>query len=144
MRAVLAALARAREPGARAALRHGSQRLEPDAEPDADAAARRRAWRDDGRGRRVPEDRTRCDRRRRHVVALAITAARAERVYFDANCSHEAASQHLGVHRKTIAHRLAKIGELTGLDLSTHDDRLVADLSLYVYRMLQGWDGQGN
>jgi DNA-binding PucR family transcriptional regulator len=65
-------------------------------------------------------------------------------VYFDANCSHEAASQHLGVHRKTIAHRLAKIGELTGLDLSTHDDRLVADLSLYVYRMLQGRDGQGN
>ena len=60
------------------------------------------------------------------------------RVYFDVNCSHEAASQRLGVHRKTIAHRLAKIGELTGLDLSTHDDRLVADLSLYVYRMLAG------
>lgn len=60
------------------------------------------------------------------------------RVYFDVNCSHEAASQRLGVHRKTIAHRLAKIGALTGLDLSTHDDRLVADLSLYVYRMLAG------
>ncbi len=58
------------------------------------------------------------------------------RVFFDTNCSHEAASQHLGVHRKTIAHRLAKITELTGLDLSTHDDRLVADLCLYVYRLL--------
>jgi DNA-binding PucR family transcriptional regulator len=60
------------------------------------------------------------------------------RVFFDVNCSHEVASQRLGVHRKTIAHRLAKISELTGLDLSTHDDRLVADLSLYVYRMLSG------
>lgn len=59
------------------------------------------------------------------------------RVYFDVNCSHEAASQKLGVHRKTIAHRLGRISELTGLDLSTHDDRLVADLSLYVYQMLR-------
>lgn len=59
------------------------------------------------------------------------------RVFFDVNCSHEAASQNLGVHRKTIAHRLARISELTGLDLSTHDDRLVADLSLYVYRLMQ-------
>ena len=59
------------------------------------------------------------------------------RVFFDVNCSHEAASQNLGVHRKTIAHRLARVSELTGLDFSTHDDRLVADLSLYVYRLLQ-------
>ena len=58
------------------------------------------------------------------------------RVYFDVNCSHEAASQKLGVHRKTIAHRLGRISDLTGLDLSTHDDRLVADLSLYVFQML--------
>jgi DNA-binding PucR family transcriptional regulator len=58
------------------------------------------------------------------------------RVFFDVNCSHEAASQRLGVHRKTIAHRLGKIAELTGLDLSTHDDRLVADLALYVHQML--------
>ena len=58
------------------------------------------------------------------------------RVFFDVNCSHEAASQRLGVHRKTIAHRLGKISELTGLDLTTHDDRLVADLALYVHQML--------
>jgi DNA-binding PucR family transcriptional regulator len=58
------------------------------------------------------------------------------RVFFDVNCSHEAASQRLGVHRKTIAHRLGKIAELTDLDLSTHDDRLVADLALYVHQML--------
>jgi sugar diacid utilization regulator/putative methionine-R-sulfoxide reductase with GAF domain len=58
------------------------------------------------------------------------------RAFFDANCSHEAAAQRLGVHRKTISYRLRRIAELTGLDLSTHDDRLVADLSLYVYRLL--------
>ena len=58
------------------------------------------------------------------------------RVFFDSNCSHELASHHLGVHRKTVAHRLARISELTGLDLSTHDDRLVADLSLYVYQLM--------
>jgi sugar diacid utilization regulator/putative methionine-R-sulfoxide reductase with GAF domain len=58
------------------------------------------------------------------------------RVYFDVNCSQEAAAQRLGVHRKTISYRLSKISDLTGLDLSTHDDRLVADLCLYVYRLL--------
>ena len=58
------------------------------------------------------------------------------RVFFDTNCSHEAAAQRMGVHRKTIANRIAKIAELTGLDFSTHDDRLVADLSLYVHRLL--------
>jgi sugar diacid utilization regulator/putative methionine-R-sulfoxide reductase with GAF domain len=60
------------------------------------------------------------------------------RTFFDVNCSHEAAAQRLRVHRKTVSHRIAKISELTGLDLSTHDDRLVADLSLYVYRLLLG------
>lgn len=60
------------------------------------------------------------------------------RAFFDANCSLEAAAQRLGVHRKTISYRLGKVSELTGLDLSTHDDRLVADLSLYVYRLLAG------
>lgn len=58
------------------------------------------------------------------------------RVFFDTNCSHEAAAQRMGVHRKTIANRIAKISELTGLDFTTHDDRLVADLSLYVHRLL--------
>jgi hypothetical protein len=45
-------------------------------------------------------------------------------------------------HRKTIANRIAKISDLTGLDFSTHDDRLVADLSLYVHRLL--YDTSGN
>lgn len=63
------------------------------------------------------------------------------RIFFDVNCSHEAAAQRLGVHRKTVAYRIAKISELTNLDFSTHDDRLVADLSLYVHRMLSAQAG---
>jgi DNA-binding PucR family transcriptional regulator len=55
------------------------------------------------------------------------------RVYFDLNCSQEAAAQRLGVHRKTISYRLARIAEITGLDFSTHEDRLLADLALYVH-----------
>ena len=62
------------------------------------------------------------------------------RAFFDVNCSLEAAAQRLGVHRKTISYRLGKVSELTGLDLSIHDDRLVAALSLYVYRLLAGQD----
>ncbi|GAC1580595.1 MAG: helix-turn-helix domain-containing protein [Sphingomicrobium sp.] len=58
------------------------------------------------------------------------------RVFFDANCSLEAAAQRLGVHRKTVSARIGKISELTGLDFSTHDDRLLADLSLYVHTLV--------
>ena len=66
------------------------------------------------------------------------------RVFFDVNCSHEAAAHRLGVHRKTIANRINKISELTGLDFSTHDDRLVADLLLYVQQMLSGHNSLQN
>ncbi len=58
------------------------------------------------------------------------------RVFFDANCSLEAAAQRLGVHRKTVSARIGKVSELTGLDFSTHDDRLIADLSLYVHTLV--------
>jgi putative methionine-R-sulfoxide reductase with GAF domain len=54
------------------------------------------------------------------------------RIYFDVNCSQEAAAQRLGVHRKTVSYRLSKISELTGLDFKTHEDRLMADLALYI------------
>jgi sugar diacid utilization regulator/putative methionine-R-sulfoxide reductase with GAF domain len=63
------------------------------------------------------------------------------REFFDMNCSYEATAQRMGVHRKTIANRIAKISDLTGLDFSTHDDRLVADLSLYVHRLLSDTSG---
>lgn len=63
------------------------------------------------------------------------------RVFFDANCSLEAAAHRLKVHRKTVSARIAKASELTGLDFSTHDDRLIADLLLYVHALLEKADG---
>lgn len=66
------------------------------------------------------------------------------RVYFDLNCSQEAAAQRLGIHRKTVSYRLAKISELTGLDFSTHEDRLLADLALYVHATISEDDDLGD
>lgn len=58
------------------------------------------------------------------------------RVYLNTNCSQVVTAQNLDIHRKTVANRIARIGELTGLDLTVHDDRLVADIALYVHHML--------
>jgi len=77
-------------------------------------------------------------------IASRETLLQTLRAYFDANCSLEAAAQRLGVHRKTVSARIAKISELTGLDFSTHDDRLIADLSLYVYALITNREYDGN
>lgn len=69
-------------------------------------------------------------------VSLGETLLQTLRAFFDANCSLEAAAQRLGVHRKTVSARIGKVSELTGLDFSTHDDRLIADLSLYAYALI--------
>lgn len=58
------------------------------------------------------------------------------RVYLDSNCSQVATARSLAIHRKTVANRIARISELTGLDLTVHDDRLVADIALYVHHLL--------
>jgi len=52
--------------------------------------------------------------------------------FFDCNCSQQAAARQLRVHHKTVRYRLARIATLTGLDLATRKDRLLADLALYV------------
>jgi DNA-binding PucR family transcriptional regulator len=56
------------------------------------------------------------------------------RAFFDADCSQRAASEKLFVHHKTLRYRLERIKQLTGLDLSRHDDRMRADVAL---RLLQ-------
>jgi sugar diacid utilization regulator/GAF domain-containing protein len=53
--------------------------------------------------------------------------------FFEANCSRAAAAERLGVHEKTIAYRLAKIRDLTGLDFSKHEKRLLADIALRMH-----------
>lgn len=56
--------------------------------------------------------------------------------FFAANCSQMGAAATLGIHQKTIAYRLAKISRLTGLDLSKHQDRLLIDLAVRVFSII--------
>lgn len=56
------------------------------------------------------------------------------RAFFDADCSQRVAAERLFVHHKTMRYRLERIRQLTGLDLSRHEDRMRADFAL---RLLQ-------
>jgi sugar diacid utilization regulator/putative methionine-R-sulfoxide reductase with GAF domain len=56
------------------------------------------------------------------------------RGFFDANCSQRVAAERLFIHHKTLRYRLERIRQLTGLDLSRHEDRMRADFAL---RLLQ-------
>jgi sugar diacid utilization regulator/putative methionine-R-sulfoxide reductase with GAF domain len=56
------------------------------------------------------------------------------RAFFDADCSQRVAAERLFVHHKTLRYRLERIKQLTGLDLSRHEDRMRADFAL---RLLQ-------
>ena len=58
------------------------------------------------------------------------------RVYFEANCSQQDAADKLFVHHKTVRYRLTRIEELTGLDLSKHEDRINLDLALKVHSVM--------
>lgn len=55
--------------------------------------------------------------------------------FFELNCSRTATAERLGVHEKTIAYRLSKIRDLTGLDFSLHEKRLLADIALRMHGM---------
>lgn len=52
------------------------------------------------------------------------------RAFFDADCSQRVAAERLFVHHKTLRYRLERIRQLTGLDLSRHEDRMRADFAL--------------
>ncbi|MCY3661925.1 MAG: helix-turn-helix domain-containing protein [bacterium] len=58
------------------------------------------------------------------------------RVYFEANCSQQDAADQLFVHHKTVRYRLTRIEELSGLDLSKHEDRINLDLALKVQSVM--------
>jgi sugar diacid utilization regulator len=60
------------------------------------------------------------------------------RAYFDADCSQRVASERLFVHHKTLRYRLERIRQLTGLDLSRHEDRMRADFALRLLQVNQG------
>jgi sugar diacid utilization regulator/putative methionine-R-sulfoxide reductase with GAF domain len=56
--------------------------------------------------------------------------------YFECDCSQLATAARLGVHQKTIAYRIAKICRLTGLDLGRHQDRVLADIGVKLYTIM--------
>lgn len=56
------------------------------------------------------------------------------RVFFESDCSQRVASERLFIHHKTLRYRLERIRQLTGLELSRHEDRMRADFAL---RLLQ-------
>ncbi|MFC4948100.1 helix-turn-helix domain-containing protein [Pseudonocardia sp. GCM10023141] len=60
------------------------------------------------------------------------------RAFFDADCSQRIAAERLFVHHKTLRYRLERIKQLTGLDLSRHEDRMRADFALRLLQVNQG------
>jgi sugar diacid utilization regulator len=50
--------------------------------------------------------------------------------YLDCNCSQTATAERLFVHPKTVKYRLTTVERLSGLTLSTHHDRLLADIAV--------------
>ena len=52
------------------------------------------------------------------------------RSFFASNCSQQATAKELRAHQKTIAYRLGKVERITGLDLASHEDRVLLYLAL--------------
>ncbi|MCW2833447.1 MAG: putative transcriptional regulator, PucR family [Nocardioides sp.] len=50
--------------------------------------------------------------------------------YLDCNCSQSLTAERLFVHQKTVKYRLNLVEKVSGLDLSTHHDRLLADIAV--------------
>lgn len=66
------------------------------------------------------------------------------RAYFDADCSQRVAAERLFIHYKTLRYRLGQIEQLTGLDLSRHDDRMRADFALRLLQVNRPLDDPGD
>jgi DNA-binding PucR family transcriptional regulator len=66
------------------------------------------------------------------------------RAFFDADCSQRVAAERLFVHHKTLRYRLERIRQLTGLDLSRHEDRMRADFALRLLQVNQTSDAIGD
>ena len=64
------------------------------------------------------------------------------RAYFQSNCSQADTAKLLRVHQKTIAYRLAKLSRLTGLNLSRHQDRLLADMATKLMALVEKQPGE--
>ena len=56
--------------------------------------------------------------------------------YLDTNCNMNVTAETIFAHRHTVAHRLERIQELTGLDASVHEDRERLGLGLKIHRLM--------
>ncbi len=59
-------------------------------------------------------------------------------VYFEENGSPRRAAERLHLHPNTVTYRLRRIEELTGMSLSVHRDRLMAEIAAEIYTGLEG------
>lgn len=50
--------------------------------------------------------------------------------YLDRNCSQQECAAQLFIHQKTVKYRLNLVEKLTGLDLSTHRDRVLSEVAI--------------
>jgi sugar diacid utilization regulator/putative methionine-R-sulfoxide reductase with GAF domain len=57
------------------------------------------------------------------------------RAYLESNCSQRRTAERLFVHQKTVRYRLTLVEKLSGLDLTTHRDRLLADIAVQASRL---------
>jgi sugar diacid utilization regulator len=55
--------------------------------------------------------------------------------YLETNCNMNVTAETIFAHRHTVAHRLDRIRELTGLDATVHEDRERLGLGLKIYRL---------
>lgn len=55
--------------------------------------------------------------------------------YLDTNCNMNVTAETIFAHRHTVAHRLDRIRELTGLDATVHEDRERLGLGLKIHRL---------
>lgn len=59
-------------------------------------------------------------------------------VYFEENGSPRRAAERLHLHPNTVTYRLRRIEELTGISLSVHRDRLMAEIAAEIFTGLEG------
>lgn len=57
-------------------------------------------------------------------------------VYFEQDCSQKEAADALPVHHKTLRYRLERVRELTGLDMTPHNDRQRALIAVEAIKLL--------
>jgi sugar diacid utilization regulator len=71
----------------------------------------------------------------RHDDQYRTDLVRTLEAYLETNCNMNMAAELVFAHRHTVAHRLERIQELTGLDAAVHEDREQLGLGLKIHRL---------